>query len=171
METGEPTMDDPTPAEDPSARTPKGLASRPGVLFLATVVSIFLAETLIMILLDALPPLPAYQKALCDSLMLSAIVFPTLYFLVFRPLHEQIRHRRTAEQEKEKVIAELQQALGEIKTLRGIIPICSGCKKVRDDQGYWRMVEVYVRDRSEAEFSHGLCPECVAKYFPKPDEA
>jgi PAS domain S-box-containing protein len=50
----------------------------------------------------------------------------------------------------------------EINTLRGIIPICSSCKKIRDDKGYWHQVEVYVRDRSEAEFSHSICPECRA---------
>jgi PAS domain S-box-containing protein len=55
----------------------------------------------------------------------------------------------------------------EINTLHGIIPICSSCKKVRDDQGYWQMVEAYVRDRSEAEFSHSICPACLEKLYPK----
>ena len=54
----------------------------------------------------------------------------------------------------------------EIKTLRGIIPICAACKKIRDDKGYWQQVEAYIRDRSEAEFSHGICPECVDKLYP-----
>ncbi|MCX5883617.1 MAG: PAS domain-containing protein, partial [Deltaproteobacteria bacterium] len=54
----------------------------------------------------------------------------------------------------------------EIKTLRGIIPICSACKRVRDDKGYWHQVEAYVRDRSEAEFSHSICPECLKKLYP-----
>lgn len=54
----------------------------------------------------------------------------------------------------------------EISTLRGIIPICSSCKKVRDDKGYWQQVEAYVRTRSEAEFSHGICPECMKKLYP-----
>ncbi len=62
-------------------------------------------------------------------------------------------------------IAELHRALSEIKTLRGIVPICSYCKKVRDDQGYWSQVEVYVRNHSEAEFSHGICKECEDKFF------
>lgn len=60
----------------------------------------------------------------------------------------------------------LQQALGEIKTLSGLIPICSNCKKVRDDRGYWQQVEVYVRDHSSADFTHGLCPDCVKKLYP-----
>jgi hypothetical protein len=62
------------------------------------------------------------------------------------------------------MISELQEALATVKTLRGLIPICAWCKKVRDDQGYWSQVEVYVRDRSEAEFSHGICPDCKKKF-------
>jgi DNA-binding response OmpR family regulator len=67
----------------------------------------------------------------------------------------------------------LRQALDQIKTLSGIIPICANCKKIRDDQGYWNQVEVYVRDHSEAVFSHGLCPECKVRLYPKfnPDDA
>lgn len=61
---------------------------------------------------------------------------------------------------------ELSQALSEIRTLRGIIPICANCKSVRDDQGYWNQVEVYIRDHSEAEFSHGMCPACMKTFYP-----
>lgn len=53
----------------------------------------------------------------------------------------------------------------EIKNLRGIIPICASCKRIRDDKGYWQQVEAYVRDHSEAEFSHGICPECVKRLY------
>ena len=63
-------------------------------------------------------------------------------------------------------IEELRHALAEIKTLRGIVPICAGCKKIRDDQGYWNQVEVYVEDHTEAQFSHGLCPECSRRLYP-----
>ncbi|MDI6726871.1 MAG: response regulator [Smithellaceae bacterium] len=69
--------------------------------------------------------------------------------------------------ERQKLRNELKDALAKIKTLRGMIPICSGCKKIRDDRGYWEVVEVYVRDHSEAEFSHGLCPECVQRMYPE----
>jgi sigma-B regulation protein RsbU (phosphoserine phosphatase) len=62
-------------------------------------------------------------------------------------------------------IVDLQKASDQIKTLRGIIPICASCKKIRDDKGYWNQVEVYVRDHTEAEFSHGVCPECVTKLY------
>jgi hypothetical protein len=62
----------------------------------------------------------------------------------------------------------LEQALSEVKTLRGILPICSHCKKVRDDAGYWHQVEAYVQDRTHAAFSHGICPECLVTYYPGP---
>ena len=60
----------------------------------------------------------------------------------------------------------LKKALAEIKTLRGILPICSSCKKIRDDDGYWEILEQYVQKHSEAEFSHSICPECVQKLYP-----
>lgn len=63
-------------------------------------------------------------------------------------------------------IRDLGKALEEIKTLRGIVPICAGCKKVRDDKGYWEQVEVYVQERTDAQFSHGLCPDCVKRLYP-----
>lgn len=62
-------------------------------------------------------------------------------------------------------IRERDEALEQIKTLRGIIPICACCKKIRDDKGYWNQVEVYVSQHSDAEFSHGLCPECFEKAY------
>lgn len=71
------------------------------------------------------------------------------------------------EEQRERLIAELQDALTQIKVLRGLIPICSYCKKIRDDQGYWNQIEAYVAEHSEAEFSHSICPECVEVHFPK----
>ena len=58
-----------------------------------------------------------------------------------------------------------------IKTLSGLLPICAACKKVRDDSGYWNRIEDYVRDRSQAEFTHGICPDCARKMHPDWDEA
>lgn len=77
-----------------------------------------------------------------------------------------ISRRRTAEAERERVIRELQNAVAEIKTLRGILPICAGCKKIRDDNGYWQQVEAYVTQNTEARFFHGLCPDCLEKLYP-----
>jgi PAS domain S-box-containing protein len=80
---------------------------------------------------------------------------------------EDISERRRAAAEREHMIEELKEALASVKTLRGLIPICASCKKVRDDKGYWSQVEVYVRDRSEAEFSHDICPDCMKKLYGK----
>jgi hypothetical protein len=64
-------------------------------------------------------------------------------------------------------VDELKTALSEVKLLQGILPICGYCKKIRDDQGYWSQVEVYIRDRSDADFSHGICPDCLKEHFPR----
>ena len=80
-----------------------------------------------------------------------------------------ITERKQAEEEREKLLRDLQKAMTEVKRLKGILPICASCKKIRDDQGYWNEVEVYIRDHSEAEFSHGICPECRQKLYPEFD--
>jgi hypothetical protein len=66
---------------------------------------------------------------------------------------------------KKKLIEELEEAMAEIKTLKGIVPICSGCKKIRNDQGFWNHLEVFIEEHSQASFSHGLCPECEEKLY------
>ncbi|MBW1881485.1 MAG: hypothetical protein JRJ84_24270, partial [Deltaproteobacteria bacterium] len=71
-----------------------------------------------------------------------------------------ITKRKAAERVRETTIEALEHALAEVKTLRGLLPICASCKKIRDDQGSWNQIEVYIRDRSEAEFSHSICPDC-----------
>jgi len=96
---------------------------------------------------------------------LSLATWRTREEVFFTVIARDISQRRQAEEERDRFIRELQDALAEIKTLRGIIPICSSCKKIRDDEGYWEQVEVYVRDRSEAEFSHSICPECAKKLY------
>lgn len=79
--------------------------------------------------------------------------------------------RRRAEAERERLVTELKNALANIKTLHGLLPICATCKKVRDDSGYWNRIEDYVRERSGAEFTHGICPDCARKMHPDWDEA
>jgi membrane protein implicated in regulation of membrane protease activity len=78
-----------------------------------------------------------------------------------------ITRRIELEQERERLIAELQEALSGIRTLKGMLPICSSCKKIRDDKGYWNQIEAYVSEHTEAEFTHGICPECAKKLYPK----
>lgn len=78
-----------------------------------------------------------------------------------------ITEKKKAQQERDKAIEELKQALGEIKTLRGILPVCSYCKQVRDDKGYWEELDHYVQKHTEASVSHGVCPDCKKKHFPE----
>ncbi|MBW2410658.1 MAG: PAS domain S-box protein [Deltaproteobacteria bacterium] len=77
-----------------------------------------------------------------------------------------ITKRKEIEEDREKLINKLQNALNKIKTLSGIIPICASCKKIRDDKGYWNQLENYINEHSEAHFSHGICPECAEKLYP-----
>jgi len=66
-----------------------------------------------------------------------------------------------------ETVKRLQAALDNVKTLRGLLPICSSCKKIRDDSGYWNQIELYVRDHSDADFSHGICPDCAKELYPE----
>lgn len=77
-----------------------------------------------------------------------------------------ISQQKEAEGERERLIAELQQALSTVQMLSGILPICAGCKKIRDGGGEWRPLESYIETHSEAEFSHGICPDCVRRLYP-----
>jgi hypothetical protein len=70
-------------------------------------------------------------------------------------------------EEREKLVGELKAALAEVKTLTGLLPICSHCKKIRDDQGYWNQIELYLREHSNANFTHSICPECARKFYPE----
>ncbi len=81
-------------------------------------------------------------------------------------LESDVAKRKEVEKEREQLISELREALREIKELRGILPICSHCKKIRDDAGYWRQVENYIQDRTDAQFTHSICPDCLKKYYP-----
>ncbi len=99
--------------------------------------------------------------------------FMSVYFIisVLACWFEYLRqHYRTGmEIQHQRLLAEraaLQEALSKVKQLSGMLPICACCKKVRDDRGYWRQLEVYIRDHSEAEFSHGLCPDCGERLYP-----
>ena len=75
--------------------------------------------------------------------------------------------RKLLEDEKETLIGNLEKSLDEIKTLQGIVPICSHCKKIRDTEGYWNQVETYVSKHTGAQFSHSICEHCLVKYFPE----
>jgi len=81
-------------------------------------------------------------------------------------LKQEMDCRKAREQELQRSNEELQRALKEVKTLRGLIPICASCKKIRNDGGFWQQLEEYLGEHSEAEFSHGLCQPCIKKLYP-----
>jgi PAS domain S-box-containing protein len=78
-----------------------------------------------------------------------------------------ITERKRIEAERTDLIAHLNETLSKVKTLSGLLPICASCKKIRDDRGYWQKLEVFVRDHSEAEFSHSICPDCLKQLYPQ----
>lgn len=83
---------------------------------------------------------------------------------------EVIGHKRAIQkhaEEREALITELQTALTRVKLLSGLLPICAACKKIRDDKGYWNQIESYIHEHSEAEFSHGMCPDCAKSLYPE----
>ena len=116
-----------------------------------------------------------YFKIFSFCLIYKAIIHTGIekpYNLIFRELTQsndtlrlEIEKRQQSEAEKEVVINDLQQALKEIKTLQGILPICSHCNKIRDDKGSWSKLEKYIHDHSDAQFSHGICPDCMATHY------
>lgn len=84
----------------------------------------------------------------------------------FCELHRQ---KKIIQQQRDDIARKkelLQKQLDEIKTLRGLLPICCNCKKIRNDEGYWEIIEIYIRDRSEADFSHCICPKCCRELYP-----
>ena len=85
-------------------------------------------------------------------------------------LQVEIAERKRAEEEREGLVADLQKALSDVKKLSGLLPICASCKKIRDDKGYWNQIESFIGARSEAEFSHGICPDCAKKLYPELSE-
>ncbi len=80
---------------------------------------------------------------------------------------KDITYQIRAGKERERLIGKLKAALAHVKRLSGLLPICSSCKKIRDDKGYWKQIEDYIKDHSEAEFSHGICPECINRLYPE----
>lgn len=87
--------------------------------------------------------------------------------LVYEGSMEDINAKKEAEDERERLILELQDALSQVKTLGGLLPICAACKKIRDDKGYWKQIEEFIRTHSDAEFTHSFCPDCMRHLYPE----
>lgn len=137
------------------------LIYKPHYLLLLTTATIFVAEFMVMLVLYYLPTLCTLGNAVIDAVVLTLTVFPSLYYFLLKPMQLHIQHRMEAEAEKDRLIVELQRALDEVKTLRGIVPMCAWCKSVRNDNGYWQQVEDYMSSQTGTEFSHGICPKCL----------
>jgi hypothetical protein len=95
----------------------------------------------------------------------------SLVFILRRrtELLDEIRQREKLEVEQAHSISQLEDALSHVRTLSGLLPICAWCKKIRDDQGYWTQVEAYLQSHTNAEFTHGICPECAANFNNAPE--
>jgi PAS domain S-box-containing protein len=87
--------------------------------------------------------------------------------LAIEGIASDITDRKRQEGERKRLIRQLRKALSEVKTLSGLLPICSHCKKVRDDKGYWQQIDAFITEHSDLFFSHGLCPECLARHYPE----
>jgi len=111
----------------------------------------------------------AIKSGALDYVVKSPEAFAEMPHTVARALREWtlLTERRDAVAAQKKLIAQLEEALSKVKTLSGLLPICSGCNKIRDDQGYWSQVEGYIQEHTNAQFTHGLCPDCIRKYFPE----
>ncbi|MFC1812661.1 hypothetical protein ACFL03_08210 [Thermodesulfobacteriota bacterium] len=131
-------------------------------------------NTLVEMIDDKSPQFPQFLHLI--FFLLGFVTIVSIYFNEKREtkalssvnlsMKKEIDERKRVEAEREKLINELQVALVEVKALSGLLPICSSCKNIRDDKGYWNQIESYIRDHSEAEFSHSICPECAKKLYP-----
>lgn len=113
--------------------------------------------------------IPSDQILIQQSNDINSILLSHLLIWLFGLVGSYVSHKliKTGVDEREGLIEKLYQSLNEIKTLRGLLPICASCKKIRNDEGAWEVIESYLKEHSEAEFSHGICPDCVRKLYPE----
>lgn len=135
-----------------------------GMNTVRNIVNLFKATPVVVLtgIADAELGIEAVKNNAQDYLIKSEITGP----LLFRSVQYAIERLRIV-REKEKLIAELQEAMAQIKTLSGMLPICASCKKIRNDTGYWERIESYIAKHSQAEFTHGICPDCLKKLYPE----
>lgn len=115
-----------------------------------------------------------YLTAYADTTFLERAKITEPFGYMIKPvetkeLHSTIEislYKAKMDKERARLIEDLENALAEVKTLRGFLPICSNCMKVRDDEGFWQKIEKYIQDRSDAKFSHSICPDCAKELYP-----
>lgn len=123
-------------------------------------------------LVETMASNPSYNPSLSFELFgLVTSLFMLTGIILISPIFETIKrneeNQRRLVSELKNTLAELQDAHSKVKLLNGFLPICASCKKIRDDKGYWNQIEAYIRDHSEAEFSHGICPQCARELYPE----
>lgn len=109
------------------------------------------------------------NKSVGSAAIILCVIFGAIILSLFMKTKNEIVRRSKAEERKQELISELQEALAKVKQLSGLLPICANCKKIRDDKGYWNQIEGYISAHSDAYFSHGICPECEKKLYPEFD--
>jgi CheY-like chemotaxis protein len=120
-----------------------------------------------------------FLTCLSDQALLERAIKANAYGYILKPYdNAELRYtieialvKYRAATEREKLIADLEKALNEVKRLSGLLPICFSCKKIRDDNGVWQQIEAYIHAHSEADFSHSICPECARKLYLELDNA
>lgn len=125
----------------------------------------------VLLALDVTGETILLRKQLINTLIVTLIIlvlsFVILYLSFGKLIGKIEKLNETLEMRVEERTKELKESHDEVKVLSGMLPICASCKKIRDDKGYWNQIESYVREHSEAEFSHGICPECVKELYPE----
>lgn len=126
-----------------------------------------------MLVMETRYPFPGFDlrtELFLFSLFSIVLVWISFFGSFTSGLMARLRREKIAAQqaqaEKERLVSELNDTLTKVKTLRGLLPICSSCKKIRDDKGYWNRIESYISRHSDLEFSHGICPDCKARLYP-----
>ena len=122
-----------------------------------------IVSVLIVAIAGKLTEQPNFDFTVIMAIICPSLIAPPVVYFYTKLALQLDKSRLQLEQTHNK----LQLAFSEVKTLSGLLPICSSCKKIRDDKGYWNQIELFIRDRSEAEFSHGICPDCAKKLYPE----
>ena len=135
-------------------------STTPSSLFSLSTTGMGISLAVIIIQLIPIAPLHDYTSHF-QIRFLSSFTLVSIFAYWSEYFREEYKLQMEAEQ------AKLEEAITQVKALSGLIPICSACKKIRDDQGYWNQLESYIHTHSEARFSHGICPDCVHELYPE----
>lgn len=144
-----------------SRKSPLNIICNPNHLFLITILSIFMAEMIIMILLTNLPQISAFNTALFDSVLLIGTILPIMYFLLFKPFRDQLARLKQEKKQRERLVLQLNYAIDKVNTVKGLSPICISCNKIRDQYVCWSKSEDHIHKNSYTQHSHSICPECI----------